>query len=420
MRKLTSILLILISLLFTSSVYSQWYEQTLPVSGTMYDIVFFDANTGIISFDSRNVIRTTNGGDNWTVVLNSKVSNLKKVDDSAAFGQGINTNSNLIMKTTDRGLTWDSTGFTGASVRDIWFASRDTGWISMSGGPAGICKTTDGGQTIFALSNDAAFGKIYFLKKKYNNKYFGWHLDPDHLKITTNSGVNWSIVQGLDSIGIGSVAFINKDTGWVSGATNIGYGRIYYTSNTGANWVKQYEEFSFAAFDIKFPTETKGWGGRSNFKVYATSNGGNLWGFQSIPINTVVKIFMLDSVSGWCGGGPKLLHTTNGGGNIVGIKSVNGEIPKNYVLKQNYPNPFNPTSIIEFSIKDKANVSLNIYDMQGKEIERLFENKDLIPGEYKSVADFSEKNLSSGIYFYKLIIHGKEDIVLTKKMTFVK
>ncbi len=399
MRKHTIILLILISLLFISPIYSQWYEQTLPVSGTIYDMVFFDANTGIISFDSRNVIRTTNGGDNWTVVANFYGFNLKKVDEQAVYANGRQGLLDKIYRSYDRGLTWDSVLNTGGSVRDIWFASRDTGWISMSGGPAGICKTTDGGQTIFALSNEAAFGKINFLKKKYNGEYFGWTVTPDYMRISTNSGVNWySPSNGLDSFSINSlyVAFINPDTGWASGSTNFDYGQIYFTSNGGINWAKQYQEFGFtSAINITFISFDKGWGGRGDTKIFATSNGGRVWGFQNIPIWGIRKVSMIDSSTGWCDGGSKLLHTTNGGGNIVGIKSVNGEIPKNYVLKQNYPNPFNPTSFIEFSIKVKANVSLMIYDIQGKEIEKLFSNKELIPGEYKSIADFSDKNLSS-------------------------
>ncbi len=421
MKKLKLILFLFISLLFILPIYSQWYEQILPVGGTMYDMVFFDANTGIISFDSKNVIRTTNGGNNWSIVLQTYVLTLKKVDDSSAFGQGLNTGSNLVIKTTNRGLTWDSTGGTALSVRDFYFVNRDTGWFSAFGGSMGILKTTDGGQTMFGISNGASFGVINFLTKKYNGEYFGWHVNDIGLRLTTNSGINWyKPSTDLDSLNLVSVTFINKDTGWVSGTTNFTYGRIYYTSNGGLNWLKQYEEFiNGSPTSINFRTFNKGWGGRDDFKIFATSNGGSTWGFQSIPINGIRKVFMIDTLVGWCGRS-KLLHTTNGGGNIVAIKNANGEIPLKYILKQNFPNPFNPTSIIEFTIKDDSKVSLIIYDLMGREIMKLFENRSLHSGTFQSIADFSDKNLSSGIYFYKLIVQGKENIVLTKKMTFVK
>lgn len=419
MRKLKKILLLFFSLLFTSPIYSQWFEQTLPVGGTMYDMVFFDANTGVISFDSRNVIRTTNGGNNWSVVGTFYVFNLKKVDDMAVYGNGRYT-SDVIYRSYDRGATWDSVLNTEAAVRDIWFANRDTGWISLFGKPSGIYKTTNGGQSMFLLSSQASDGKINFINRKYNGEYFGWNVT-DVLRLTTNSGVNWYMPSnGLDSINFGSVSFINKDSGWATGVTNFSYGRIYYTSNGGINWIKQYEEFAHGPTDITFTSFNKGWAGRDGTKIFATSNGGQIWGFQNIPINTVTYFYMLDSLIGWCGRTNKLLHTINGGGNIVKIISYNNTTPVKYLLKQNYPNPFNPTSIIEFSIKDKANVSLIIYDIQGREVTTLFSNKELIPGEYKSIADFSDKNLSSGIYFYKLIIQGKVNLVLTKKMTFIK
>lgn len=417
MRKLTIILLILISFLSTSHIYSQWYEQATPITTAMRGMVFFDANTGIISYQNGQVIRTSDGGANWTIVLNANVLTLKKVDDSAAFGLGAGV---LIYKTTDRGISWNSAGAGGGSVKDCYFVNRDTGWFSVFGGPSGIYKTTDGGQSMFLLSSGASFGVINFLNKKYNGEYFGWHENDLGLRLTTNSGVNWyKPSTDLDSINFGCVTFLNRDTGWASGSTNFSFGRIYYTSNGGLNWIKQFDQHYDAAADLNFTDYKHGWGGTEEAKVFGTSNGGGTWGFQNIPIFRIRSVFMIDSLTGWCGDS-KLIHTTNGGGNIVKIMTQENYSPSSYILKQNYPNPFNPTSIIEFTIKDDSKVSLIIYDLMGREIMKLFENKNLQSGTYQSIADFSNSNLSSGTYFYKLIIQGKEDIVLIKKMTFVK
>jgi hypothetical protein len=103
----------------------------------------------------------------------------------------------------------------------------------------------------------------------------------------------------------------------------------------------------------------------------------------------------------------------------IGI-SENNIYPDKFSLMQNYPNPFNPTTNIRFQIPslDKGGnggmVSLRIYDILGKEITTLV-NEKLSPGSYN--VTFNGSELSSGIYFYKLTAGNFNEI---KKMTLIK
>jgi hypothetical protein len=82
-------------------------------------------------------------------------------------------------------------------------------------------------------------------------------------------------------------------------------------------------------------------------------------------------------------------------------KISNGELlPLVYSLNQNYPNPFNPSTTICFSLPKSDNVLLKIYDLLGNEIETLTDGK-LLPGNYYFKWT-PKKNLSSGIYLYRL------------------
>lgn len=72
---------------------------------------------------------------------------------------------------------------------------------------------------------------------------------------------------------------------------------------------------------------------------------------------------------------------------------------KTFSLNQNYPNPFNPTTKISYSIKEEGLVKLKVYDMLGKEVATLVNEKQ--PEGYYEV-EFSAGNLPSGIYFYKM------------------
>jgi|GEM_PF-1535356 len=88
-------------------------------------------------------------------------------------------------------------------------------------------------------------------------------------------------------------------------------------------------------------------------------------------------------------------------------------------LSQNYPNPFNPSTTIKYSIPNDTDgnaqkVILQIYDLYGREIETLV-NGYKAPGEYS--VKFNGEKVSSGIYFYRLIIR---DYIVTKKMILIK
>jgi len=97
----------------------------------------------------------------------------------------------------------------------------------------------------------------------------------------------------------------------------------------------------------------------------------------------------------------------------VDKKSENAA-PIAFTLSQNYPNPFNPLTTIQFSLATQSQVSLVVYDVNGKQVASLV-NETKKAGRHTITFDGS--HLTSGIYFYNL--HYKEG-VLTRKMTLVK
>jgi len=82
----------------------------------------------------------------------------------------------------------------------------------------------------------------------------------------------------------------------------------------------------------------------------------------------------------------------------TGVKS-NSPVPSSYSLSQNYPNPFNPSTQIRFTIPEKTNVKLEVYNLIGQKVADLV-NSELSAGEYSIT--FNASGLSSGIYLYRL------------------
>lgn len=442
MKKLNTIILfITLNLsLYTFHSYSQWYQQSLPGNyGGIYCLKFWNVNTGWVStgaFDSIyncKILKTTNGGDNWFIIKDStRMYEFQVIDSITIYGRVRNVHANeSIYRTFNGGLTWDSVSHTGDYVyAGLYFFNKDTGYVGMSDGSWGyMMKTTNGGATLTQIYRDDnkyfGFG-IKFFKDKVNGEYCGYCTAYGAgLYKTTNSGINWCFfTNNLFNYSLGGYYFLNTDTGWVSGAGE--HFTIQHTTNGGLNWVDQYTSLFYTNHptDIYFYSYTKGWAGSDyGYKLYATTDGGQTWGRQNVPILRPLSLCFLDTNYGWSYG-TGISHTTNGGGMIIGIHknlTIN-KIPEHYTLMQNYPNPFNSSTIIEYSIVDKAAIGINIYDITGKSVYDMAANNQE-PGNYKLSLDFGSLGLSSGIYFYRFLAvdaAGKKLLSQTKRMMFTK
>lgn len=91
-----------------------------------------------------------------------------------------------------------------------------------------------------------------------------------------------------------------------------------------------------------------------------------------------------------------------------------GELVSNYELSQNYPNPFNPSTTISYTLAERSNVTLKVYDVLGKEVANLVNNSQ-DAGTYQ--VNFDASNLSTGLYIYTL---NAGNFTSSKKMMLVK
>ncbi len=105
------------------------------------------------------------------------------------------------------------------------------------------------------------------------------------------------------------------------------------------------------------------------------------------------------------------LHTSGDG--TSDIKEFDNSNPAFY-LNQNFPNPFNPTTNITYSLSTNGFITLKIFNLLGEEVATLvegFQNAGI------HSVKFEAKNISSGIYIYKL---NSIENILTKKMILLR
>ena len=83
----------------------------------------------------------------------------------------------------------------------------------------------------------------------------------------------------------------------------------------------------------------------------------------------------------------------------TGINLEKNNIPRKLSLSQNYPNPFSSNTIINYKIPGTAFVSIKIYDIFGRVVATLV-NERKPAGSYS--VTFHASGLTNGIYFYRL------------------
>ena len=100
------------------------------------------------------------------------------------------------------------------------------------------------------------------------------------------------------------------------------------------------------------------------------------------------------------------------------VVTVTVGVPVLYSLSQNYPNPFNPETRIDYTIPQRQNVSLRVYNMLGEMVKELV-NEVKPAGTYSIIFNTSspEDGIPSGVYVYRL---QTDNYSANEKMTLLK
>ena len=98
---------------------------------------------------------------------------------------------------------------------------------------------------------------------------------------------------------------------------------------------------------------------------------------------------------------------------------VDDVMPEEFSISKAYPNPFNPTVNIDFSIPEEADITIQIFDLLGRNVfnhEQNFNTAGKYRFQWHGVND-SGTPIASGVYF--VTIQHKANI-FKQKITFLK
>jgi photosystem II stability/assembly factor-like uncharacterized protein len=366
-----------------------------------------------------------------------------------AYGQ-------VLLKTTNSGNNWIKTSDTTVNfnVKYICFINYLTGYIICDISERRLQKTTNGGinWTIVELGNQyyIPFQTVFIDQNTGFVSIANW-IPPYptfYIFRTTNGGNNWSSVVTLPTYPLSDILAINSDS-LMFPCMN----KVYVSTNRGLNWTTRIlpvnEEFilfksknflNIYCYSYSIPmyfyqsiNNGFSWtllyfnsGIKSGYfidntsihliagsGIYRSTNSGQNWGLQgSFP--NISDIYMINSSTGFIVGYEGIILKTTNGGNQIGIQPLSNDIPAKFKVSQNYPNPFNPTTKIKFDLPKSSFTKLVVYDLLGREVTTLVD-EELKPGTYE--AEWNASDISSGIYFYKLIT---DEFVEAKRMILIK
>lgn len=351
--------------------------------------------------------RSTDGGHSWSFYQTPFQSSwfldvhfpTSKVG-YACGGTAFGTHTNVIVKTTDAGLTWDSVtsnAFNGYSFHKIHFLNADTGFVAQEAG--NMLLTTDGGNnfsvrtspgTIFDMVSKPDRTLYFSIKTKLNST-----TEVYSIVRSTDLGYIWNTVyadtfanaDGINNRIINCLQFVNNTIGYACG----GNGVFLKTTDGGITWSKSFIHPYTNLLSLHFPSPEIGYmniaGG-----IYKTADGGTNWTVQAVnPLTIIRHIQMANDSVGFALGSQGVYKTTNGG-MTTGLNETDAEVP--FLL---YPNPVNGMLNLEWKNEPSIKIT-ELLDLSGKKIMSM-----------QSAAEIWQMDLSSvceGMYWIRVSSNG--------------
>ena len=429
--------------IYTTNAGINWYNAQIPDSSRSFmKVQLVTLSIGYLAGSYTPMYKNTDykiNKPNEKGIVSSNLMQLRQNFNHNNFTESQEEYKGLFLKTTNGGQSWFTLDHLPENVYHLGgmcFLNQNTGFVTAAlnyygGIQEAILKTTNGGlnwntlTTVDSIQIDNIFTPDGNVIVVVGRKVLGGPSNVKGLLLnSSNGGQSWTLQHFQNIYSFWDVHFTNSTTGFVVGGDVNNQAVIYKTTNAGLNWSNIYSLGPLCVYHgVKFINGT-GTGFAVGYKVLEsllisrTTNYGSNWSSIFIPdtTNFLLTNCIADQNNWFVGGGDLvgnglILKTTNGG---VGVKPISNEIPDKFSLYQNYPNPFNPTTSIKFDIPNSSHVKLIVYNILGKEIATIV-NEKLSAGNYETSWDGS--GYTSGVYFYRL---QAGDFVSVKKMLYIK
>jgi photosystem II stability/assembly factor-like uncharacterized protein len=302
-----------------------WKLEATLSGAVIHDISFPTPSVGYAAAELGQVWKTTDGGSNWTEIMNLGFpyywygGNALNADQVVISGFNDSNFEGIIRWSTNGGTTWTSDivlTTSGWSDR-VRFANPKDGLVldQLSLDAANAAHySTSGGITANAWTqvtpdpNGGWFGDEFSLLANLHARTSG-------ITYCTsgNLGEKWTCGPSIDSVFDGATFFLNDQAGWVGGgeiSPNV-EGWVHRTTDGGKTWSGRTLDDPWPIREIYFLTADEGWAAGGNIYtnvggIYFSSDGGQTWSLDLDTNGSEMKACASQPVAGghrvWCAG----------------------------------------------------------------------------------------------------------------------
>lgn len=396
---------------FLSTDYgSSWIEKNSGLAVSNVVTLYSDGIDLFAGTNKQGIFYSSDYGNNWMVINQGitfgaggypGISGIIKRDNKVmicTYGQGF-------LISTDNGLSWTTSNAGLSNMYNISMTANDL-YLFVGSAEAGIFRSEDDGQNWVQMNNGLSNLYIESLHSSDSILFAG---TDDGVFRSTNYGENWeSMNTGIFPVGRVFALASNEEYTFASVS-----GYLFRSQDYGENWEQ-------IGNSIGLPVSIRVIG--SNIicgilfgeDLAVSNDNGETWHFinQGIIASAVWSISNnnLYLFAGTDIAGVWRINISE----IITSVEQNPTQPTEFILGQNYPNPFNTATAIQFSIPQRGNIVLKVYDILGNEVSTLV-NEEKAQGVY--TINFDANNLASGLYLYRIQAGSFID---TKKMILLK
>lgn len=356
----------------------EWHEVLDPPNGGRFDDVFFlNENLGWAAGNGGLVMKTIDGGLNWTLEAEFEGTYIRNIEFLTANTGFLGTLDNVFYKTSDGGTTWHPVPLPQSDFYHTvcGMDAVDSNTIFTCGayfGPPAIYKSLNGGLTWEFIDMSAyaeSLVEILFVtaEKGYVS---GGNANGGIILKTTDGGVTWTEIYntGIPGEWVWKMQRLFSNSNVMFGAVESVAplnGKLIKSTDAGATWVsKEVPDTDIQA--VGFVTENHGWMGGHHSGFLETFDAGTTWINTGLGGN-LNRIQFFDENLAYCSGqGIYKFSDEN-----LGTKDFTKNNEREKLEVKIAPNPVG--SQLDFSVNFKRadHIILRLFDVNGKMLKEL-------------------------------------------------
>jgi photosystem II stability/assembly factor-like uncharacterized protein len=429
MKAMKKIYFLLVALFLMNGVGAQWVQQKPGTTRGFHSVYFTDSVTGYVVGNAGIILKTINGGSNWTDIyqgiLNQPLHSVYFTDVNTGYAVGGYVEitpepipqwimHQVILKTTNAGVTWTTlSSGTNYPLYSVYFTNAYTGFAvgeDVDGhnfGNSGVLlRTFNGGATWTrrSIPGNSGYGLTSVHFPDANHGYIvnsGGYYPGGNIIKTIDGGSTWTTLPIGPDYYIAAVYFTDVNTGYAVGSRSVGIsdGIILKTIDGGSTWTDVYQGKTGQMLNsVYFPDANTGYAVGESGTILKTTNGGTSWNtLSSGTDNSLASVYFIDANTGFVvGEGGTILKTTNGGGHPQGMNDQHSTLNSLKI----FPNPSSDKITISATVKGP----LYIINLKG---QQLLQHEIT-----NSTTTIDLHTLPGGVYIVKLF--GEEGLQVVK------